>query len=188
MTETALVFYSVGLFAWAGQAILARGFFAMQDTVTPIILGTVATIIFIPMSYVRMVAMGHGGLALATSIAATLHMLALAWFLRKRLGGIEGGKVLSGLGKVVAASVAMGAACYAVRFAMAGIVDVHARSGAALTVLVAAMASMIVYLGLVKIMRLEEATYVWNVARARLSRANKSPEEPVVDTDTSFPD
>jgi putative peptidoglycan lipid II flippase len=187
-TEIALVFYSAGLFAWAGQAILARGFFAMQDTITPIVLGTIATAIFIPMSYVLMKAMGHGGLALATSIAATLHMFALAWFLRRRLGGIEGGKVVSGLGKVVVASIVMGAVCYAIKFGMAQVVDVQARKGAGLTVLAAMVASVVVYLGLVKLMKLEEAAYVWGVVKARLSKKRGGPEEPVVDTDMSFPD
>lgn len=188
MTEIALIFYSVGLFAWAGQAILARGFFAMQDTVTPIILGTAATVIFIPMSYVLMKAMGHGGLALATSVAAALHMLALAWFLRKRLGGIEGGRVVAGVGKIMLASIPMGAACCAVRLGMAGVVDTQARRGAALTVLVGMIAATVIYVALVRLMRLDEATYVWNVVKSKLSRTQKAAEEPLVDTDTSLPD
>jgi len=187
-TEVALVFYSLGLFGWAGQAILARGFFAMQDTITPVVLGTVATVIFIPMSYVLMIIMGHGGLALATSIAATLHMFALAWFLRGRLHGLEGGKIMVGVVKVMTASVVMGVICYAIRFGMAEVVNVEARKGAALTVIAAMVASTIVYLGLVKAMKLEEAAYIWDVVKKRFSKKRHEPDESPVDTDVSLPD
>ncbi len=187
MTEIALIFYCAGLFAWAGQAILARGFFAMQDTVTPIILGTVATAIFIPISYILMRAMGHGGLALATSIAATLHMLALAWFLRKRLGGIEGGRIVAGVGRVLIASAAMGGACWGIRVGMAGLVDAQTRMGAGLTVMATGIVSIVVYVALVRLMKLDEAAYVWEVVRARFTKRGKGPDIPVDPGDTAFP-
>lgn len=185
-TEIALIFYSVGLFAWAGQAILARGFFAMQDTVTPIVLGTIATVVFIPMSYVLMITMGHGGLALATSIAAALHMLALAWFLRKRLHGIEGARVLASVGRIMIASCVMGAVCIGIRLGMARVVDVDVRMGAGLTVLAAVAASVIVYIGLVKAMKLEEVTYIWDIVKAKFSKGRKGGDGPVDPGDTAF--
>ncbi len=117
-TSIALICYSVGIFAWAGQAIVARGFFAMQDTITPVVLGTVATIIFIPLNFILARVMGHGGLALATSIAATIHLLALTVFLRRRLQGLEGGKLLSSTAKILIATAVMGALCIGVRVGM----------------------------------------------------------------------
>ena len=39
--SSALVFYSIGIAGWAGQAIVTRGFYAMQDTVIPVVTGTV---------------------------------------------------------------------------------------------------------------------------------------------------
>ncbi len=118
-TSTALVFYSVGLFAWAGQAIVARGFFAMQDTITPVVLGTIATIIFIPLNFILMKIIGLGGLAFATSIAAAIHLAGLTWFLRGKIGGIEGRKILDSLWRVCAASFVMGAVCIAILYGIA---------------------------------------------------------------------
>ena len=85
VTAVALAFYSAGIFAWAGQAIVARGFFALQDTITPVVIGTVSTAVFVPTNYYLMKYMGVGGIALSTTIAATLHFLLLTIFLRKRL-------------------------------------------------------------------------------------------------------
>lgn len=121
-TVTPLIWYSVGIFAWAGQAIVARGFFAMQDTATPVVIGTVATIVFIPLNYVLMRTMGAGGIALATTIAISLHFLAMTWFLRKRLHGLECGRTLSTIGRITAAAAVMAVACVGVRVGMARLV------------------------------------------------------------------
>ena len=53
-TVITLIWSCVGIYAWAGQAIVARGFFALQDTITPVVVGTIATFIFIPLNYVLM--------------------------------------------------------------------------------------------------------------------------------------
>ncbi|MCL5103689.1 MAG: murein biosynthesis integral membrane protein MurJ [Armatimonadetes bacterium] len=118
LTVVPLIWYSVGIYAWAGQAIVARGFFALQDTVTPVVIGTVSTIIFIPLNWILMHAMGTGGIALSTSIGISIHFLALTWFLKKRLYGIEGRKTLSTVGRILLAAVVMGAICIGVRIGM----------------------------------------------------------------------
>lgn len=169
-TTIALIFYSAGIFAWAGQAIVARGFFAMQDTLTPVILGSAATLVFLPMNYFLMRAMGHGGLALSTSIAAAMHLAALTLFLRGRLRGLEGRKTALSLARICAATAAMGAACWAVRWGMEGVVDTATRKGAALTVVAATAAASAVYLSLIKLMKVEEAEYVWRMVKRRFSR------------------
>ena len=178
----ALAFYSVGIFAWAGQAIVARGFFAMQDTITPVVVGSVVTVIFVPLNYVLMLAMGHDGLALATSIAATIHLIGLMALLRKRLHGLEGGKIVSSLGKVFAATALMTAVVFAVKSGTAQAVDVLSRHGAAMETLLAAGAASVVYLGALRLLRAEEADFVWGLVRRRFGRRSGGEvEAPSVD-------
>ncbi len=117
-----LIWYSVGIFAWAGQRIVAPGFFALQDTVTPVVIGSVATVIFIPLNYVLMRMMGTGGIALATSIGISIHFLGMTWFLKRRLGGVEGGKILSVVGRTLAAAAVMAVVCFGVRLGMSNLV------------------------------------------------------------------
>ncbi len=117
-----LIFYSLGIFAWAGQAIVSRGFFALQDTITPVVTGTVATLLFIPINYILMRKMGTGGIALATTIAVSLHFFALVWFLRKKLYGLEGRNVLSTVGRIIIAAAIMGIVCFGVRLEMSRLV------------------------------------------------------------------
>ena len=86
LNETALAFafYSVGLFAWTAQQLVARGFYAMQDTLTPTIIGSVLTVAFILLLFV---ARNYGvfGLAAATSLGAGVQFLAISIALEKRL-------------------------------------------------------------------------------------------------------
>jgi putative peptidoglycan lipid II flippase len=89
-TSAALAFYCVGLFAWVAQQLVARGFYAMQDTLTPTIIGSLLTIFFfIPLTW----ATAHGylfgggapGLAMATSVGACAHFLGVLLALENRL-------------------------------------------------------------------------------------------------------
>lgn len=115
-----LIWYSVGIFAWAGQRIVAPGFFAMQDTLTPVAIGTLSTVIFIPLNMILMKAMGAPGIALATTIGITLHFVGMSWVLRKRLHGLESLKIIRTVSLAFVASAAMAVACYGVRVGMAG--------------------------------------------------------------------
>jgi putative peptidoglycan lipid II flippase len=116
ITSSALIFYSIGIFAWSAQAVLGRGFYALQDTRTPVIIGTAVTVVFIPLNWLFMkpLGMGFSGLALATTIAAALHMVVMYLVLRTKLGGLESGKVLSSVTKIVVASGIAGLASWGV--------------------------------------------------------------------------
>jgi len=63
--------------------------------------------------------MGYRGLALGTSIAALFNATLLMVFLRRRLDGIEGGRVAASLVRILIASAVMGAAALGVERAAA---------------------------------------------------------------------
>src|SRR5207244_3766570 len=113
-TAQALAYYAIGIFAWSAQSVLARGFYALQDTRTPVIIGTVVTLFFIPLNWLFMTPLGMNfrGLALATTVAAILHMVVMTIVLRRRLGGIDGRRLAVSTGKILAAGTAASAACW----------------------------------------------------------------------------
>jgi putative peptidoglycan lipid II flippase len=85
LVASALRAFALGLFAWSGQALIARGFFALRDSLTPVLVGTAVTMVFVPLCMLLMRLQGHVGLALATSIAATLQMVWMARLLSRRI-------------------------------------------------------------------------------------------------------
>jgi len=172
----ALVYYALGIFAWSGQAIIARGFYARHDTLTVVVSGTIMTLLFIPLNYVLMKLMGYRGLALATTIAAALHMLVLAALLRKQLGGIHGRLILSSVTKVVASSVAMGLFARQLA-AVAGhhlaLLHLPGRLTAGVVLLVAGGGGVLLYGVLARLLRIEEAASAWRMVAQRFSRKRR---------------
>jgi putative peptidoglycan lipid II flippase len=86
MTSQALIFYSIGLIGMSLQLLFTRVFYSIQDTITPMINGTIAVGINIVLNLILVRFMGHSGLALATSIASIIATLLLMYSLRKKIG------------------------------------------------------------------------------------------------------
>ena len=87
-TASALLGFSVGLWAFASYRILAMAFYSLQDTRTPAVVAIVSVGINIGLSLWLMTPLGHTGLALAAGIAAIGHTLILATILGQRLHGL----------------------------------------------------------------------------------------------------
>jgi putative peptidoglycan lipid II flippase len=117
-TAIAFAFYCVGMFAWAGQQFVARGFYALQDTLTPTIIGSLITIFFfVPLTWLVIhLGFGIAGLAMATSIGAAAHFSFLLMALEKRLSQkrynapLHSERIMSSLLRTSVACVAMGLA------------------------------------------------------------------------------
>ena len=110
MVYVALRFYALGLAAHACLELVARAFFAGQDTVTPLYLAIASAAASIGLGIVLMQPLDYAGLALANSLAVTGEVIALLLILRRRWGGVEGRQTLATLGRVLAASLVMGGA------------------------------------------------------------------------------
>ncbi len=112
----ALLWYAVGLVGHAVMEILARAFYALHDTKTPVIvgIGAMSLNVFFSIAFAalfeRIGWMPHGGLALANSLATALEMVLLMILMRKRLGGIDGRNITRGFGQASLAALGMGIA------------------------------------------------------------------------------
>ncbi len=112
-TADALAYFAIGLVGHIVVHVLARAFYAMQDTKTPVTWAIIAVAINVPLMVLLVEPMGVNGLALALSISAVIEVIGLLWSLRGRLDGIEGPSILwslvrAGIAAVVAALVMAG--------------------------------------------------------------------------------
>ncbi|MGI0014717.1 MAG: murein biosynthesis integral membrane protein MurJ, partial [Nitrososphaera sp.] len=108
----ALIYYAVGLWGISGTKLVAPVFYAMEDTKTPVwiaffsfvlnffvslmLMGDVAAggdsnssiipLIAALASQLNLLSLGHGGLALATSVSSTFNFLTLLFILHRRIG------------------------------------------------------------------------------------------------------
>jgi putative peptidoglycan lipid II flippase len=108
MTAQALLYYSLGLVGFAGVRIVVPAFYSLQDTKTPVKIAFAALAANAGLGAVLMQPLKHGGLALATSLAAGLNFFLLVFFLRKKMGKIGLRKISRSFLQSLAASLLMG--------------------------------------------------------------------------------
>jgi putative peptidoglycan lipid II flippase len=111
-TAIALLYYSIGLCAYSGIKIIAPAFYSLQDTKTPAKIGIYSMVLNMVLNLILMGPLKHGGLALATSLAALFNVALLIYHLRKRLGLMGGRKILRSTLKMSSAAIAMGAVTF----------------------------------------------------------------------------
>jgi len=109
LVAAALGYFAPGLVAFAVVEAVTRAFYAMHDTLTPVLAAVVTIAANIALSWLLMPSLGHRGLALSLSLTTTLEMAILLLVLRRRLGGFGTG-LLGSLARVLAAGALMAAA------------------------------------------------------------------------------
>ena len=115
LTAQVLVFYALGLAAFAGAEIIVRSFYAMQDTRTPVLVGIAMVALNIGLGWALLRAgAGLPGLALAFSTANTAEAVTLLVLLERRLGRL-GGAFWRALGAMLLAALAAAGAVFALR-------------------------------------------------------------------------
>ncbi len=108
MTAQALFYYSLGLTGFAGVRIIVPVFYSLQDTKTPVKVAFVALMVNALLGVALMGPLRHGGLALATSLAAGINFALLVFLLRQRLGRIGLKQIFRSFLKSLGASLIMG--------------------------------------------------------------------------------
>ena len=88
-TSSTLLFFVIGLAAHALIAILARAFYARQDTRTPVAAAILAVVINSSLAFVFVGPFGLPGLALAIAVAAWVEAVLLVWLLKRRLDELD---------------------------------------------------------------------------------------------------
>jgi len=87
-----------GVAFWTVQQILGRAFYAHQDTLTPALAGTGATLLALPLYWAGARYLGAPGVALAGTLGVALYTLVLSWVWTRRHGPAG----LTGLGRQAA--------------------------------------------------------------------------------------
>jgi len=116
LTARALLYYSLGLPAFAAVKLIVPAFYSTKDTKTPVrvaaytfVLNVVLNALFLAYFFKRF---QNGGPALATSLAAFFNFSMLFVIFRLRFGRLGTMELLRSLGKILVCSTVMGALCW----------------------------------------------------------------------------
>jgi putative peptidoglycan lipid II flippase len=165
----ALLWFTAGLVGHCVVEIASRAFYAMQDTRTPVLVGTGAMALNVVLSFTlpglfaNAGLMPHGGLALANSAATFLEMLVLLFLMSRRLGGLEPGSLSRGFIQAAAGSLLMG-------FAIWGWISLPAQMPAWFLAISGIGVGLGVYVLVAWLLRVPELSSTLSAVRARLKR------------------
>lgn len=178
MAAAALLCYSLSTFAWSALAILARGFYARQDTWTPVLITTpmVAAFAVIGFVYTSVYRHGYLGLALGTSLVGVVTMLLFLFLLQKKVGGLNVRGIAASVGRITLAADAGAAIAYGLARVLEPALGLN-KLGSLVTLLVAGGVGLVVYAGLCVLLRVPELRGVRDMFRRPRGAATESTVE-----------
>lgn len=147
-TALTLGFFSLSLLFQGLIPLLARAFYALKNTKTPMYISIVSTTISIALAYPLAQRMGVAGLALSFSIGSFLNAIILYYFLNKKYASYLNKGLFISLLKITLISLVMGVALYFTAHFMALRVDMNRFHGVLTQTLVSLAVGGIVYFGL----------------------------------------
>jgi putative peptidoglycan lipid II flippase len=163
----ALVWYAVGLVGHSALEVVTRGFYALHDTLRPVILSVASMVLNVALSLILANVFSahhqppYGGLALANSIATALETLLLYALLARRVPELNMLQTVSASLKSALASAVM---------AVALIVWLRIAGDGNVAALLAIGIGAGVYLGVAWLLRSEETRFAVDMVRTRLKR------------------
>ena len=166
----ALLFYALGLVPLLALEVVARTFYALSDTLTPVLAGGVQILVMWALSlwfsqtiFPQQGWLPLGGLALGFSLSNVIEVLLLLWLLRRKLGGIQAFSLLNGLWRMVVATLLMAGGMWWLQSWLSETVNL-------LQIVVVGSVGSGIYLLACAGLRLEELSRLWQYGRRRLNR------------------
>lgn len=166
MTTGALIFYSIGFTGMGLRIFLDRVYYALQDTKTPMINGFIAVALNISLNLILIKYMDHRGLALATSISATLTTILLLVGLKKKIGPLDLKRNIVCIKKTISASVIMGVVVYFTYDLLNNLVSSNIWMEITI-LLVTGLVGLFLYLFLIYIFKVEEFKFLSEVVQRK---------------------
>ena len=155
-TAAALALFSLGMFAWGAQSILARGFYAGRDTLRPALIGTTVTLLNLPVYWLLVKPLQYKGLALASSIGISAYATVLFVMLYHRTANKGAVEMVRFFLKIAAASAVGAAGAYAVVGWLEPRVDWRTTAGAFLILIAATPVGLILTGVMARLLRVRE--------------------------------
>ncbi|MHB9106196.1 MAG: murein biosynthesis integral membrane protein MurJ [Armatimonadota bacterium] len=181
LTAGPLQIYAAGMLIGALEIIVLQFFFAMSDTLRPIVVGMILSPLHIGFSYLGVFhwELGVLGVAAALVVYKTTKVAVLYFMMRRKLHSLEGRKTLVLLGKVAVALAPFILLLLAGTYLlpMPGNVEGKAAKLLALLPFVATGGvAMLVYLGVLHYLRVDEVNMLVQRIRGKLGKKDAAPE------------
>ncbi len=143
-TASALVFYTLGLFAYSGVKVVVPVFFALNDTRYPVIGSFLAVAVNFLFIILSLSALQHRAIALATSLSMILNFIFLSVVLYYKVEGYPLRHLSRCVAKICLAAGIMGLAIYLLAMSLNTLLDAG-LAGRLLSLLILLTTGLLVY-------------------------------------------
>lgn len=170
ITAEALTFLSLGMIGYALQVILSRAYFAKQRGRIPLVAGVIAIATNIALSALLIGPLGVSGLAISSTVAATVNAVVMIIPLEAKKEGFITKAFLIDLLKMLLATLVMAGAAWGLLALLSG-----AHGGKLwliITVSISVVGGLCVYGGLTALFGLSEARTALGMAKKLLKRGS----------------
>jgi putative peptidoglycan lipid II flippase len=169
-TASALLFLSLGIAVFTMLDLVRRAFFTIQDTATPMVLGSITVGVNIALNFLLVGRLEQGGLALATTSASLVGLILALWALRRKFpAGLPMRRLMSSVWRVGLAAAVMGSVVCGVYAQAASFVRPRSALIELTLVVLAAAVGTGMFVGLVWLLRVPELSVVSEAARRGLA-------------------
>lgn len=149
-------FFAIGICASGLAPLLSRAFFSLHDTITPFLTGLCGTAISITAGFILSKKMGVAGLGLAFVFAAIIDVFLQTIFLKKKLGRIDGDKIILTFAKIIPAGILMALAMQKAKYFTASKIGTDTFLRIALQGAIAGIVGITVYFSVCLLLKCEE--------------------------------
>ncbi|MEJ0021167.1 MAG: murein biosynthesis integral membrane protein MurJ [Candidatus Doudnabacteria bacterium] len=148
LVAESLGLFCISLFAQALVPLFTRAFYAMHNTVTPVVIGFITIASNVLVTYYLVGRLGIAGMALAYSVTNIINLALLIMELHRRLGNIHDEYLIENCMKIIIASLIGGAVAYVSLYMIAPLVNMHTYWGVLIQGVSAGLIGAGAYLGI----------------------------------------
>jgi len=161
MTALTLGFFATSLIAQALIPLLARAFYALKNTKTPMYIAICSAVVSIALAYPFSRLIGVAGLALAFSVGSYFNAITLFLFLRKFSPGILNRSIIYAYLKIILIAIVMGIFTWLTMHQVSSLVDMQRFTGVFIQTTVSLVVAGCVYLVLSIVIHPEELRWAF---------------------------
>lgn len=179
-TADTLAFFALTLIPQSLVFVLARAFYALHDTVSPLIIALVSALVGLLVAFLLKDTFGVISLAIGYSVASCVNALLLWVSLRQKLGTLRESSLLNLLFKLCVAGMVSGLVMQLLKPVVLSVLSLESFFGVFLQAALAGGAGLLVYMCIAYVLRVEEQTrFLQTLRRSTLRQAR--PQEVVSD-------
>ncbi len=115
LIRQSVCFYAAGIWAFSMLQVINRAFYALHDSLTPLIASVVNIIANLLVELPLIWWIGEAGMAVGTLVSFSIQALIMLWMLDRRTGGLNLRSSRRNVTGMVLVTILMGAVCYGIQ-------------------------------------------------------------------------